>query len=95
MIHVGCCGFPAARGKYFQAFGLVEVQQTFYQLPRLSTAERWRREAPEGFEFTLKAWQRIPHEPTSSTYRRLKARIDPDRANHFGAFRATDEILAA
>jgi uncharacterized protein YecE (DUF72 family) len=94
VIHLGCCGFPASRAKYFQSFRLVEVQQTFYQPPRLATAERWRQEAPEGFEFTLKAWQLITHEPSSPTYRRLKTRIEPDRADRYGAFRATDEVFA-
>ena len=47
MIRLGCCGFPAAWEKYFRAFRLVEVQQTFYQPPRPATAERWRRGARE------------------------------------------------
>ena len=29
---VGCCGFPVVRGRYYETFGVVELQQTFYQL---------------------------------------------------------------
>ena len=63
---VGCCGFPMGRKAYFQRFSLVEVQQTFCKPPRLETLARWHQEAPEGFEFILKAWQLITHEPSSS-----------------------------
>ncbi|RJP69143.1 MAG: DUF72 domain-containing protein [Candidatus Abyssobacteria bacterium SURF_17] len=92
---IGCCGFSTAREKYFREFSVVEIQQTFYNLPRLSTAERWRREAPHGFEFTAKAWQLITHEPTSPTYRRLKPAIEPKKRQHYGSFKPTDEVMRA
>jgi uncharacterized protein YecE (DUF72 family) len=57
MLKIGCCGFPIAKGKYFQELLLVEIQKTFYQLPLVETAQRWREQAPDCFEFTLKAWQ--------------------------------------
>ena len=34
----------------------------FYKPPQVKTLEGWRAEMPEGFEFTLKAWQFITHE---------------------------------
>jgi uncharacterized protein YecE (DUF72 family) len=67
-IRVGCCGFALAQPRYFRTFRLLEVRQTFYQPPRLATLQRWRQQAPPGFEFTLKAWQLITHEPTSPTF---------------------------
>jgi uncharacterized protein YecE (DUF72 family) len=51
---------------------VVEVQQTFYEPPADTTIRRWRARAPAAFEFTLKAWQLITHEPSSPTFRRLK-----------------------
>jgi len=90
MVKVGCCGFAGARGRYFRAFRVVEVQSTFYQPPRLETVRRWREEAPEGFEFTLKAWQLITHEPSSPTYRRLRTRLDEAQKRQAGAFRWTE-----
>ncbi len=52
-------------------------------------------EAPEGFEFTVKAWQLITHEPKSPTYRRLKLKIPEDRKDRYGAFKPTEEVFEA
>jgi uncharacterized protein YecE (DUF72 family) len=41
-VKVGCCGFAGTQSDYFQCCELVEVQQTFYEPPRKTTAERWR-----------------------------------------------------
>ena len=37
-IKVGCCEFTGGQRNYFSQFKLVEIQQTFYQLPRLPDA---------------------------------------------------------
>ena len=47
--------------EYFETFPLVEVQQTFYEPPAPRTLLRWREQAPDSFEFTMKAWQLITH----------------------------------
>jgi len=36
-IKVGCCGVPVDYAKYYRSFSGVEVQQTFYHPPKLST----------------------------------------------------------
>lgn len=91
---VGCCGFPLARTRYAAEFPVVEVQSTFYQLPRPGTARRWRAEAPPGFRFAMKVWQLITHEPSSPTYRRLREPLaGPPEA--YGAFRPTPEVREA
>ncbi len=75
--HIGCCGWayfhpadfgdrPAANRlqAYAQRFNTVEINSTFYRLPRPSTAEKWAMEAKTGnpdFEFTLKAYRGITH----------------------------------
>lgn len=61
MIKVGCCGFPVSQSKYYDLFGLVELNTTFYKYPSQRTAEGWRKRAPEKFEFTVKAHQDISH----------------------------------
>jgi uncharacterized protein YecE (DUF72 family) len=94
-IKVGCCGFVVSQQKYFQLFRLIEIQNTFYQLPQVKTAEKWRTSAPQGFEFSLKAWQLITHEPMSPTYRRLREKILPQKSDHYGRFRATEEVVEA
>jgi len=94
-ILVGCCGFSLPQSRYFRTFRLLEIQQSFYEPPSLQTAQRWRSLAPEGFTFTLKAWQLITHEPTSPTYRRLRTPIEPGERSHYGSFKPTDQVLAA
>jgi uncharacterized protein YecE (DUF72 family) len=94
-IKVGCCGFVVSQPEYFRLLKLIEIQTTFYQMPKLKTAEKWRESAPEGFEFTMKAWQLITHKPTSPTYRRLRDKIDPTKSNNYGRFRMTPEVMAA
>jgi uncharacterized protein YecE (DUF72 family) len=94
-VRVGTCGFAMRRQQYYRTFPVVEIQQTFYKLPRVTTAARWRAEAPSGFEFTMKAWQLITHEPSSPTYRRLSKPIPSELRDRYGAFRPTDEVFAA
>lgn len=79
-ISIGCCGWGYFREKefsksikrkfrsklqaYVQLFSSVEVNSTFYRIPKLSTAEKWRAEADEmdkRFEFTVKASKVITH----------------------------------
>jgi uncharacterized protein YecE (DUF72 family) len=92
LIRVGCCGWPVARRRYVATFDLVEIQQTFYALPRLATAQRWPASVPDGFEFVLKAPQLITHEPTSPTYRRLRTPLGEAAHLRYGAFKPTAEV---
>lgn len=92
---VGCCGFALPRKAYFKRFPVVEIQQSFYDPPRIQTALEWREQAPDGFSFTLKAWQLITHDPSSPTYRRLRTPIDPRARRLYGSFRPTSEVFAA
>jgi uncharacterized protein YecE (DUF72 family) len=95
MIKIGCCGFSLSRKKYFETFEIVEIQQTFYQPPQLATAIKWRREAPQGFVYTMKAWQLITHTSHSPTYRRLSTPIPESQQDCYGSFQPTDEVHQA
>lgn len=95
MIKIGCCGFPVSQSRYVEKFSVVELQQTFYQPPEVRTAQKWRKEMPPSFEFTLKAWQLITHPPCSPTYKKLKQPIPKGKESCFGNFRPTDEVMAA
>ncbi len=88
---IGCAGFGEARGKYFREFNVVEVQQTFYRPVPLDTLKRWREEAPQGFEFTLKALQVITHPPYSPTYRRYRG----ERPKEAGFFKPIKPVMEA
>jgi uncharacterized protein YecE (DUF72 family) len=94
-LHVGCCGFQKSQRSYYGQFKTIEIQQTFYKLPQVKTAQRWRYEAPHDFIFTLKALQLITHQPFSPTYRRPGREIPRYKWNRYGAFRPTDEVMQA
>lgn len=84
---VGTCGFAEAQDTLFADFSILEVQKTFYQPPKVETAQRWRRKAPSDFVFTLKAWQLITHESSSPTYRRLRESLTDEALDRCGRFR--------
>ncbi len=81
-IRIGTCGYSyydpgeGWRDEYVSklqafsdAFDLVELNRTFYDLPMVRTAERWRDEVIGEFEFTIKAWQALTHPTSSPTWR--------------------------
>ena len=92
---LGMCGFTIGAAAYFKQFPVVEVQQTFYDPPPLPTLDKWRRQAPAGFEFTMKAWQVITHRGESPTYRRLRRSMSDRERTEAGAFRTNETTLAA
>lgn len=71
-VKIGCCGFPGARNRYFEAFDRVKVQQTFYEPPGTKLLIKWRKEAPAGFEYTIKAWQAVLPCVACHDFRNLK-----------------------
>lgn len=87
LIKIGSCGFRSSRDSYYPLLPAVEVQHTFYQPPQVSTLEKWRAEAPEDFEFTVKAWQLVTHQSSSPTYRRLKRELTETEKERAGFFR--------
>lgn len=60
----------AMLGYYSQRFTTVEINNTFYQLPKVANLIKWAGEVPDSFRFVLKASQRITH------HQRLKASDD-------------------
>jgi uncharacterized protein YecE (DUF72 family) len=46
---------------YSRAFNFVEVNTTFYQIPPLSQAEKWRKLVPPDFHFAVRAHRVITH----------------------------------
>ncbi|GAB3326983.1 DUF72 domain-containing protein [Larkinella ripae] len=94
-VTIGTCGFPRPKTDYAQFLSGVEVQQTFYQPPRLSTLENWRRQLAPEFEFTLKAWQLITHEARSPTYKRLKQPLSEEDRQQAGSFKPSELVQQA
>jgi uncharacterized protein YecE (DUF72 family) len=94
-IKVGCCGFPRGKKKYSEQFKLVEIQQTFYKPPLIATAQKWREEVPEDFEFSIKGWQEITHLPSSPTYRKAGLHVPADKESNYGFFKPSEEVFEA
>ncbi len=76
-VHVGTSGysFPEWKGPFYPKalpaaemlpyyaarFPTVEINNTFYRLPKESVVTDWAAAVPEGFTFSIKASQRITH----------------------------------
>jgi uncharacterized protein YecE (DUF72 family) len=46
---------------YSQRLPTVEINNTFYQMPKAAVLENWARSTPESFKFAIKASRRITH----------------------------------
>ncbi|PUA34309.1 MAG: hypothetical protein B9J98_00225 [Candidatus Terraquivivens tikiterensis] len=94
---IGCCGWAIKGGKhaYYNSLKTIELQETFYRLPKLETAKRWRESAPRGFVFNMKAWQAITHPPSSPTWRRAGIKVPEGMRENYGNLRPTRENLEA
>ena len=57
---------------YAERLPTVEINNTFYQMPKVSVLEHWAEVTPEAFRFTFKAPKRITHDG------RLKADVVAD-----------------
>ena len=65
--------YPATRSKrdgtknfdelrfYAEHFDTVEVNSTFYGMPRADVARQWAARTPSGFEFSVKLYQKFTH----------------------------------
>ena len=74
---------------YARYFPLVEIDTTFYGIPRPGVAEGWLERTPPGFLFNVKAYRSLtrhereqgrPREPTEDEVRDFMAAIEPLRA---------------
>jgi uncharacterized protein YecE (DUF72 family) len=77
VVHVGTSGFsfPEWKGSFYPAelpakqmlryyserLGTVEINNTFYRMPKAELLTGWAAQVPAGFRFALKAPQRITH----------------------------------
>ena len=61
---------------YAQQLPTVEINNTFYQMPRVSVLEQWAAATPEDFRFAIKASRRITHDA------RLKADAAADSVDY-------------
>jgi uncharacterized protein YecE (DUF72 family) len=64
---------------YSRAFNFVEVNSTFYQIPPLEEAKKWRQLVPSGFQFAVRAHRSVtqgkklePTQETLATFEKMK-----------------------
>jgi uncharacterized protein YecE (DUF72 family) len=75
-------GLPKSRWfeHYAQQFDTVEINNTFYHLPKEQSLQRWYKLAPKGFLYAVKANRYITHikrlKDTSEALQRFFGRID-------------------
>lgn len=91
-VRVGVAGWCRAQDEVVEGVNLLEVQKTFYQPPKPSTAKRWRDKAPDVFRFTVKAWQLVTHPASSPTYNRTTRELSEDQRPQAGYFQDTDVV---
>ena len=48
---------------YATLFNTLEVNSSFYKVPKPSTFAKWVYEVPDGFRFSIKLWRGITHTP--------------------------------
>ena len=94
IIKIGCCGYPVSKSRYYNEFKLVEIQTTFYNIPREQTLIRWREEAPDDFEYIVKTFQGVTHPVSSPTWRRYKGEL-PGIHGNYGLLKNTEEVYWA
>src|SRR5471032_2938111 len=47
---------------YAERLPTVEINNTFYQMPKVTVLEQWAQATPETFRFAIKASRRITHD---------------------------------
>jgi len=90
---IGCCGIPGGLAKYSREFGVVELNSTFYKLPRTETAKRWRETVSKDFVFTVKCHQAVTHSVTSPTWKRSGVKDYTKLKNKVGFLKPTLKVF--
>lgn len=95
-IRVGCCGLAGlSLSKYAELFDTIEINTTFYKLPRKETAERWVESTKGKLVFCMKAFQAITHPVTSPTWKRAGTQKPQINVENYGHLKPTKENVEA
>ena len=105
---IGTCGYGYYKPKdswkekyesklqaYSDSFETVEINKTFYKLPMVKTAEKWKDNAFEDFVFNFKAWQALTHPTSSPTWRNKKDQFSESQKENFGYLRPNQDVINA
>lgn len=89
-IYVGVCKFTK---KMYSLFQTVEIQRTFYNIPKIETVEKWRLEAPNNFIFSFKVFQGLTHNKSSPTWRRYSGKITEEEMINVGDLKVNEYTM--
>ncbi len=92
IIKTGTCGIRQPRKRYYENLDVVELQETFYDMPDPERMRKLREEAPQEFEFTVKVFQGLTHSPRSPTWKKMRYRLKGSLEN-YGLLRPTKENI--
>jgi uncharacterized protein YecE (DUF72 family) len=75
-------------GYYARRFNSVELNYSFYHLPRRATYENWLKQIPPGFELAVKVWRAISQAHLDGIDERWRTFVEPALAlgDHLGPF---------
>ncbi|HZO82412.1 MAG TPA: DUF72 domain-containing protein [Candidatus Binataceae bacterium] len=62
---------------YARRFNSVELNYSFYRLPRRATYENWLKQVPPGFELAVKVWRAISQAHLDGIDERWRAFVEP------------------
>jgi len=85
-ISIGVC---RKSRKLFKVFDVIEIQETFYNIPKRATVERWAKEAGST-ELTFKAFQGLTHEASSPTWRRFRGELKEEEKKLVGSLKLNE-----
>lgn len=71
---------------YVQQFRTVEINATYYRMPRVSVIKEWHDHAPPGFLFSVKGHRQVTH------YKKLKD-VDESASKHINRVKGLGEHL--
>lgn len=91
-VRIGCCGLAGlSLGKYAQLFDTIEINSTFYKLPKRETAERWFKNTEGKIVFSMKAFQGITHPISSPTWKRAGTQKPESMVENYGHLKPTKQ----
>ena len=53
---------------YSNYFDIIEINSTFYNIPKEATVVNWYNQVPSNFKFVVKVWQKITHNLNDSDF---------------------------
>lgn len=73
---------------YTKYFNIIEINNTFYSLPKFSVVQNWNEQTPTDFKFIVKVWQEITHNFKNANVEdsgsQFFYRLSPLKENIFG-----------